>query len=84
MENVLIKIVSLMGPMNCAPHVEMDSESMQMEIVNSLIPIVSLLLMEDAMLVPKDGIQVQEETVSDFQPTASSVMSSLKDLVPNV
>ena len=73
-----------MVPMNYVPHVEMDSDSMQMGIVNSLIPTVPPLSTEDAMLAPKDGIQVQEETVSDFQPTVSSVMSLLKDPALNV
>jgi hypothetical protein len=70
--------------MNYVAHVEMDSKLMQMEIVNSRIPTVSPLPMEDVMFVPKAGIQMQEEIVSDFQPIVSSAMLSLRDPVPNV
>ncbi len=84
LENALIKIVSAMAPMNYVAHVEMDSKLMQMEIVNSRIPIVSPLSMEDVMFVPKAGIQMLEEIVSGFQPIVSSGTLSLRDPAPNV
>lgn len=83
-ENVLIKIVSLMVPMNYVPHVEMDSGSTLTEIANFLIQTVSLSTTEDVMSVVKDGTPVQGETASDSQPTVSSVMSSPKDLALSV
>jgi hypothetical protein len=73
-----------MTPMNYALHVKMDSKSTQMEIVNYLIPTVSLLSTKDVMPAPKDGIQVQEANVSDSQLIVDSEMSLLKVPVLNV
>ncbi len=83
MENALIKIVLLTVPMKCVPHVEMASESMQMETVNSQIKTVLLSTAEDAKFVVRDGTQAPEEIALDFQSTASSAMLSLKDLALN-
>ena len=79
MENASIKIVLLTVQMKCVPLVEMASESMQMETVHSQIQTVLLSTVEDAKFVVKDGTQAPEEIASDFQPTASSAMLSLKD-----